>query len=730
VRTIGHIALRELAAMVRSPVAIVVAVAFLVVQGLSFTAVVAALSDPRRPGPLGAVLEGHFGGGLLHWTVQIAVVSLLAMRTIAESRRAGTWEVLITAPVGEGAAVVGAWLGAVLFYALLWIPTLAYLIVLQVYAPAGASFDPGPIAAAYLGELIVGASFLAVGVAASAATANQIVAGVATFAALLVLLMLGEVGDLAPGAESAVSRAVSVRGHLAGFARGEIALAPVVFHAGLAVTALSAAATLARAGRRARSDVAARAVATALAGVIAVLAVVIAVRHPRELDVTAARQHTLAAETRAVLARVDAPVALTILRPTAAVFDPIYPVVERAAARMARTQPFLTVDRVDPARAPERAAEIARLAGTPDAMIERSGAVVVARGDRRRVVLLADLADYRLDAHGQPTVARLSAEEALAEALAAVLDDDPARVCATSGHGELALAPRDDHFDVAVAADRLRRDGIAVEDVGTVAAGVPAGCDVVAVLGPRAPLGAAEAGAIAEHVQRGGGLLVAAASREAPGGGLAATGLEPLLTRHGLEIVPALVIDSAEALELPLSFRVGTGYGHHPAVRGFAEWRPTAWQIVRPVRVHPTAGVEQVPLVSTSPRAFATRDLAGASETETPTDPDLLGPLHVAVWARADGGAVVALGSAESLSSVTALARVGAGDVLLASLLAELAGRARPDLALPDRTPAQVRLVMTRGERSAVFALCVVVLPLGFAVTGTAAALWRRRRRS
>jgi hypothetical protein len=253
---------------------------------------------------------------------------------------------------------------------------------------------------------------------------------------------------------------------------------------------------------------------------------------------------------------------------------------------------------------------------------------------------------------------------------------------------------------------------------------------VVAVLGPTAPLGAADAAAIAEHVARGGGLLVAASSREAAAGGLAPTGLEPLLARHGVEPVAALVVDLADPLEVPLGFRITRGYGDHPAVRGFAEWRPTVWQLARPIRLHPVAGVTQVPLVSTTPRAFATRDLAGADEVTSPTDPDLLGPLHLAVRARADGGPVVAIGSAESLSSVPARAGQGAGDVLLASLLADLAGRARPDLALPDRTPSQVRLVMTRGERRAVFALCVVVLPLGFAAAGTGATLWRRRRRS
>jgi len=703
--------------MVRSPVAYVVSVAFLVVQGLSFFALVDVLSDPRRPAPLGAVLEGHFGGGLLHWTLQLGVVSLLAMRTVAEHRRAGTWEVLLTAPVGEGAAVTGAWLGALAFYALLWIPTLAYLAVIAVYAPAGAAFDPGPVAAAYAGELVVGASFLAVGVAASSVTSNQIVAGVTAFAVLLALLVAGEVPAL---------HAISVRAHLAAFARGEIELLPLILHGGLCVTALSLAATLARLGRRRPGDVGARALATALLGLIAALGAILVARHPRSADVSAQRMNSLDPSTRAVLAGVDAPIEIAIVQPSLAVFEPVYQTVERIADRMTRAQPLVAVRRVDPVLEPGRAGEIARLAGTEAPMLERGGAVVVARGDRRTVVLLADLADYVPDALKAPSVSRLSAEPALAAAIADVTDDRRATVCVTSGHGELPLGARDDGLDVTLAVERLRGAGIRVDDVGPLAGGIPARCTVVAVLGPTAPLPVAAARAIADHLAHGGALLVAASSRDE----LPAIGLEPLLAGVGLAVPAALVIERVGALDLPLAFRVDRGYGEHPAVRGFAEWRPTVWQRARPVIVARRPGVAQVPLVSTSPRSFATRDLAGAADVTTPTDPDLLGPLHLAVWARGQGGAVIAIGSAESLSSAAPRAGVGAGDVLLAALLADLAGRGRPELAIPERTPAQVRLVMTRGERSAVFALCVVVLPLGFAATGAGAALWRRRRRA
>lgn len=716
-----RIAARELASFVRSPVAYVVAVAFLVLQGLSFTTVVAHLSDPERPAPLGAVLEQHFGAGLLHWTVQLAVVSLLAMRTIAESRRAGTWEVLITAPVGEGAAVTGAWLGALAFYALLWVPTLAYLGVIAAYAPAGAAFDPGPIAAAYLGELVVGASFLAVGVAASASTGNQIVAGVVAFTALLALLLAGETAGVP---------ALAVRAHLASFARGEIELGPVVVHAGLAVTALSLAGTLARAGRRRRADVAARLVATGLVAGIAALAAVLAARHPLALDVTAARVHTLEAATRAVLARQTERVEITVLRPSTDAFDAVYDAALRAARQMAAAQPLVTVRALDPIEDPRDAAALAREAGTEPALLSHGGAVVVARGPRRHVVLVADLAEYGLDVHRQPTVTRLAAEEAIAEGLLAVEDARPARACVTSGHGELPVAERPDGLDVALAAARLRGQGVAIEDVASVVGGVPAACDVVAVLGPRAPLPPAEAAAIAAHVAGGRALLVAAASRDGDTGPLPPTGLEPLLVEHGLAFADAIVVDLAERLSLPLAFRVATSYGEHPAVRGFADFRPTVWQRVRPVIVRPVAGVAYAPIVSSSLRSFATRDLANAAAIDAPTDPDLLGPLRLVVEARGRGGAIVAAGSAESLASAAPRAGQGAADVLLASLLAHLAGRERPDLALPDQAPAQVRLVMTDAERTTVIVLCVGVLPLGFAALGVAAALWRRRRRA
>ena len=118
------IARREFAGYFHAPTALVVSVAFLILQGFLFYATVEVLADPAQPAPIGAVLASYFGGTSVWWAVVLSAISALAMRLCAEDKRQGTWETLLTAPVDEGPVVTGKWLGSVLFYALLWLPTL------------------------------------------------------------------------------------------------------------------------------------------------------------------------------------------------------------------------------------------------------------------------------------------------------------------------------------------------------------------------------------------------------------------------------------------------------------------------------------------------------------------------------------------------------------------------------------------------------------------------------
>ncbi len=155
---------RELHVMLRAPILYVVGGVFLVVQGVAFAGLVGALSDPRKPAPLGALLEGQLAGTLLTWVLSLVVLTLLGMRTIAEDKRSGAWELLLTAQVGEGAAVVGKWLAASTLYAILWLPTLAYLGVVAIFRADDGGWDVAAIACGYAGAIAIGAALLAAAV--------------------------------------------------------------------------------------------------------------------------------------------------------------------------------------------------------------------------------------------------------------------------------------------------------------------------------------------------------------------------------------------------------------------------------------------------------------------------------------------------------------------------------------------------------------------------------------
>src|SRR5262245_26038184 len=304
---------RELAVMLRAPVIYALGGLFLVVQGIAFAGLVGALSDPRRPAPLGALLEGQLAGTLLTWVLELVVLTLLGMRAIADDKRSGGWEALLTAGVGEGAAVVGKWLAAATVYAVVWLPTLAYLAVVALYRADGGGWDLWAIAVGYGGAIALGAALLAWAIAASAATSSALAAGALGFAWLIGLFLVGELPSLWPGlaADHAglalALDTVSLRTIATGFARGEIAVRSLAVLGGLTVVGLALAVVLACAGRRRAAELRMRAIGTLATAVIAASLCTLAARHPVDLDLSAGRRNSLDAATAAVLAELPGP---------------------------------------------------------------------------------------------------------------------------------------------------------------------------------------------------------------------------------------------------------------------------------------------------------------------------------------------------------------------------------------------------------------------------------------
>lgn len=181
---------RELIATFSSPLAYVVMTAFLLMQGYIFYLLVSFLNDPQTPAM--TPLRLFFGGTIFFWLFLLFVVPVITMRLIAEERRSGTIEVLLTSPLTEYQVVIGKFLAALAFYVALWLPTVLYVLILKRHS----EIDLGPVVAGYIGVLLLGFLFVAVGTLASTLTDNQLIAAIIAFAAMVLLFSIGLVEQL------------------------------------------------------------------------------------------------------------------------------------------------------------------------------------------------------------------------------------------------------------------------------------------------------------------------------------------------------------------------------------------------------------------------------------------------------------------------------------------------------------------------------------------------------
>src|SRR5262249_2974833 len=170
---------------------------------------------------------------------------------------------------------------------------------------------------------------------------------------------------------------------------------------------------------------------------------------------------------------------ITIIQPTLGAAEPVYDEVARIAGELADAAPGLTVRRVDPASAPGGLTEIARAVGLSLDNVQLGGSIAGELGGRPRGVDLSPFAAIDLGPGGGLTVERLAVEQAIAGALAALAAPRPLTICATGGHGELAMTAQPAGQDWAAVGDRLRGEGMTVEAVD-VAGGVPAQAEPVA----------------------------------------------------------------------------------------------------------------------------------------------------------------------------------------------------------------------------------------------------------
>jgi ABC-2 type transport system permease protein len=157
--------------------------------------------------------------------IVLFVLPMVTMRTYAEEKRSGTIELLLTSPLTDVQIITGKFLGAVALYALMLAVTIPHLAVLFLYG----SPEWKPLAAGYLGLLLLGGCFLALGLFVSSLTKNQIVAGIVTFALALLFWIISWVSSFATGLGQVASY-LSIIDHFEDFAKGVIDTTHFVYY--------------------------------------------------------------------------------------------------------------------------------------------------------------------------------------------------------------------------------------------------------------------------------------------------------------------------------------------------------------------------------------------------------------------------------------------------------------------------------------------------------------------
>ncbi|MDQ1516368.1 MAG: gliding motility-associatede transport system auxiliary component [Actinomycetota bacterium] len=483
-----RIARRELRAYLVAPWAYGVAVIFLVLTGTIFF----------------VVADGSREASLRFWFPNLAFVlivtaPIVTSRLVAEEWRSRHLDILLARPISPAALVVGKWLAAVGFFALLLAPTLVYAVFLAIWGTP----DWPPIVASYVGALLLVALFAAVGTMSSALTPTAVAAGLGGFAVLVVAQLANNVPAV---------HGMSFQPHLESFARGAPGLEDAVYFVTATLAPLIVAAAWQTVRRRGATPLrggrlrAAALPATVLAATLALN--LVPVPASARVDFTASGRFTLSKPSKEVLHNVKQRATITAFAPegTAQARD-----AEVLLAQFRRANANIHTRVLDFAKAQ---GEALRLDAQDD------GEVAVEIGERKEVVA--------------PLL-----EQTVTSALQRLARPKPQTLCGLAGDGEREL---DSELPQGLQLARLaaERNGVATRRLDlTVATQVPADCTILALVAPTAALLPNEIQLLNNYMAADGKMLILSE----PGG----PNLDAITTRWGLRFLPGVVFDPERA---------------------------------------------------------------------------------------------------------------------------------------------------------------------------------------
>jgi ABC-2 type transport system permease protein len=224
---------RELAAFFFSVTGYVIIAAIALLLGLSFVVLVAGVASRAFTAPVTDMFYSTF----YFWLILLLATPVITMRLFALEKSSGTFETLMTTPVGDLQVVLAKFTAAIFFYLVAWLPLLACLFAVQHFTSQSGALDAGTVGGMYLGIFLMGCVFLSLGCLASALSQSQMTAAMISFVLGISLFSLAYLAKSAgPKLTAAHWQAQALSyfnlfDQMEDFARGAVDTRAVIFYA-------------------------------------------------------------------------------------------------------------------------------------------------------------------------------------------------------------------------------------------------------------------------------------------------------------------------------------------------------------------------------------------------------------------------------------------------------------------------------------------------------------------
>ncbi len=243
-RNILAIAAKDIRSQFVSPIAYVVLTGFLLLGGWFFFNLLARFNfllqlymSFRNPEAMQRMNLNEFViSPLLHnlSVVLVILIPVITMRSFAEEKRTGTYELLMTSPLSVTEIVLGKFLGGFVFVLVMVGLTFIYPAILLAFGNP----EVGVILGGFLGLLLLATAFLSVGLLTSSLTENQIIAAVSCLVVLLLLYVISWPADTAGQTMGAVLKYLSLTEHFGDMVKGVVDTRNIVYFLSVIVLSL------------------------------------------------------------------------------------------------------------------------------------------------------------------------------------------------------------------------------------------------------------------------------------------------------------------------------------------------------------------------------------------------------------------------------------------------------------------------------------------------------------